>query len=154
MPPLRLKGEPAEIGPAVEAVRRFALDHGLSSFAADSLVVAVDEAISNILLHAYDVVADPAVTIEAVADAEGVAVALADRGRPFSPLDWSPPMLMGGAAARPVGGLGIHLMRTLVDRLDYRREGQSNRLILRKKRAGPLAGGEPEREDGPDTVGA
>lgn len=154
MPPLRLKGEPAEIGPAVEALRGFALDHGLPGLAADALVVAVDEAISNILRHAYDDLADPAVTIEAVADAEGVEVALIDGGRPFSPLDWTPPTLDGGAAERPVGGLGIHLMRTLVDRLTYRREGASNRLTLRKKRAAPLAGRDPGREDGPDIVGA
>ena len=154
MAPLRLKGEPAEIGPAVEAVRRFALDHGLPDLATDALVVAVDEAISNILRHGYDDSAEPAVTIEAVADEEGVEVALVDGGRPFSPLDWPAPALEGGAAERPVGGLGIYLMRTLADRLTYRREGASNRLTLRKKRAAPLAGGGPGREDGPDIVGA
>ena len=152
--PLSLKGEPAEIGPAVEAVRRFALDHDLPGLATDALVVAVDEAISNILRHAYGDPADPAVTIEAVADEDGVEVALVDGGRPFNPLDWSAPTLEGSAADRPVGGLGIHLMRTLTDRLTYRREGASNRLTLRKKRAAPLAGGGSGREDGADISGA
>jgi serine/threonine-protein kinase RsbW len=154
MAPLSLKGEPAEIGPAVEAVRHFALHSGLTGLAADALVVAVDEAISNILRHAYDEVADPAVTIEALADADGVEVTLTDSGRPFDPLEWVPPPLDGGAAERPVGGLGIHLMRSLVEQLTYRREGGANCLTLRKKSAAPLAGAGPGREDGPGIVGA
>lgn len=154
MAPLSLKGEPAEIGPAVEAVRHFALHYGLAGLAADALVVAVDEAISNILRHAYDEAANPAVTIEALADADGVEVTLTDSGRPFDPLEWVPAPLEGGAAERPVGGLGIHLMRSLVDRLTYRREEAANRLTLRKKRAASLAGGGPGREDGADIPGA
>lgn len=154
MPPLRLGGQPAEIGPAVDVVRRFALAHGLARESSDALALAVDEAVSNILRHAYEAPAEPAVTVEAMADGQGVEVVLADRGRPFSPLDWSPPQLEGGAAERPVGGLGIHLMRTLVDRVDYRREDGLNRLKLRKYRTAPLAAGASRGEDGADKAGA
>ncbi|WP_162914821.1 ATP-binding protein [Desertibaculum subflavum] len=154
MPRLRLVGQAAEIGPAVDTVRRFALAAGLPPESCDALALAVDEAVSNILRHAYDAPVDSAVTIDAAADGEGIEVVLADRGRPFSPLDRSPPRLEGGAADRPVGGLGIHLMRTLVDRIDYRREGDVNRLTLSKYRTAALAAGAPRGEDGADDTGA
>lgn len=154
MPPLRLRGQAAEIGAAVDAVRRFALAEGLAAVAADALVVAVDEAISNILLHAYDALAEPAVTIEATADCQAIEVVLVDDGRPFNPLEQLPPALEGGAADRPVGGLGIHIMRSLVDGLEYCRDGTANRLVLRKRRIAPLAAKGAGSEDGPDSAGA
>lgn len=154
MPQLTLRGQAAEIGPAVDVVRRFALANGLAPASCDALRLAVDEALSNILRHAYDAPADPAVTIDAVADGLAIEVVLTDRGRPFSPLEWSPPRLDGGASDRAVGGLGIHLMRTLVDQVDYRREDGLNRLRLRKDRAPPLAAGAARGEDGADNAGA
>lgn len=154
MPQMRLQGQAGEIGPAVEAVRRFALAEGLAAAAADALAVAVDEAISNILRHAYDNPAETTVTIAVTASPREIEVVLVDAGRPFSPLDWSSPKLDGGPADRPVGGLGIHLMRRLVDRLDYRRDGETNRLVLCKLRAMLLAGKGAGREDGSDGIGA
>ena len=145
---LRLRGAAAEIGLAVDTVRRFALAEGLAGVAADALAVAVDEAISNVLRHAYDAPIEAALTIEAAADALAIEIVLIDTGRPFNPLDGPAPELRGGPADRPVGGLGIHLMRSLVDTVEYRRDGGSNRLVLRKARGVPLADDTAAREDG------
>jgi serine/threonine-protein kinase RsbW len=153
MPPVQIEGPAAKIGPAVEMVRRFAVAEGLPSAAADALSVALDEAISNVVRYAYDA-REPVLTIEATADSDGVEVVLSDGGRPFNPLDWPAPSLDGDAADRPVGGLGIHLMRSLVDRLDYRREGNCNRLMLRKQRAVALARDDAGGKDGADSAGA
>lgn len=49
-----------------------------------------------------------------------------DEGRPFNPLDRAPPDVTLGAEERPVGGLGIHLVRSLADKIAYRREGGNN----------------------------
>jgi anti-sigma regulatory factor (Ser/Thr protein kinase) len=68
-----------------------------------------------------------------------------DRGRPFSPDDAAPPDLDAAWDERPVGGLGWHLVRSVVDEVRYRREGSENRLTLIKRLDGST-GGKQERE--------
>ena len=67
-------------------------------------------------------------------DADSVAAEVIDNGRPFDPTSAPPPDLSLPLEQRPPGGLGIHLMRELMDGLDYRRSGDSNILRLRKAR--------------------
>ncbi len=132
MPGLKLANRPEEVGRAVAAVRDFALAAGLAPEGASALALAVDEAVSNIISHAGLAGAEEAIHIDAAADEAGVAVVVADRGAAFNPLAQTVAAPQGGPEERPVGGLGIHLMRNLVDRLDYRREGEWNRLTLRQ----------------------
>ena len=48
-----------------------------------------------------------------------------------------PPDLVSGVDERRIGGLGIHLMKTLMDEVSYRREGEKNVLMLRISLASP-----------------
>ena len=59
-----------------------------------------------------------------------------DQGTAFNPLQAEPVNLDEHIAQRRRGGLGMHLMQTLMDAVDYRREGDFNVLTLTKK-AGP-----------------
>ena len=56
-----------------------------------------------------------------------------DGGKPFNPLDVKPPDLYAPLEDRELGGLGIHLVRSLMDQVTYRREGDQNVLTVRKK---------------------
>jgi anti-sigma regulatory factor (Ser/Thr protein kinase) len=138
MPVLHLASRPAEVARAVEAVRRFAMAEGLAPAAAEALALAVDEAFSNIIRHGSAAsgagAAEDAVRLQAMADGDGVTVELQDQGPPFDPRERAAPFLDGDAMERPVGGLGIHLMRSLVDDIAYARDGAWNRLTLRKAR--------------------
>ena len=59
-----------------------------------------------------------------------------DNGRPFDPLNDAPePDLDSGVADRAVGGLGVHLVRTMMDEMRYRRDRGRNHLTLVKERA-------------------
>ena len=51
---------------------------------------------------------------------------------PFDPLTAKAPDLGAEADARPIGGLGIHLVRAIMDRVAYERVGGTNRLLLEK----------------------
>ena len=55
-----------------------------------------------------------------------------DDGRPFNPLEAPPPDLVSPVEIRPAGGLGVHIVRSVMETIEYRREGHKNYLVLRK----------------------
>lgn len=56
-----------------------------------------------------------------------------DDGRPFNPLEAPEPDLAAPVEERKVGGLGIHLIRNMMDHLEYRRLQGTNLLVMKKK---------------------
>lgn len=71
------------------------------------------------------------------ADADEVRVEISDDGRPFDPLnDATEPDLDAPLEDRTIGGLGIHLVREMMDELHYRREDGKNRLAMVKRKGG------------------
>ncbi len=69
--------------------------------------------------------------ITLVSDADTLTINISDDGRPFDPLHDAPaPNVAASLEDRAVGGLGIHLVRTMVDELHYRREQGRNCLTL------------------------
>ena len=90
------------------------------------LLLLTEEACVNVMRHAYPPGAPGSITLQVRVlhhgDTNGIELTLEDQGRPFDPL--AMPAVDVGAAAedRAVGGLGVHLIRQLADRLDYRRD--------------------------------
>jgi serine/threonine-protein kinase RsbW len=114
-----------------EACRRAGAD---SSFCFD-LKSAVDEACTNIILHGYRDREPGEIDVCFEEDEERVVVTITDRGRAFSPGDLPAPDLSSSWKERTAGGLGWHLIRKMVDEVEYRADGeQGNRLILMKRR--------------------
>ena len=71
------------------------------------------------------------------ADADEVRVEISDDGRPFDPLtDAIEPDLDAPLEERAIGGLGIHLVREMMDELHYSRENGKNRLAMVKRKGG------------------
>ena len=65
---------------------------------------------------------------------EGYVIAIVeDDGVPFNPLEAPEPDLYSPIETRPIGGLGIHLVRNITDGLEYRRNEGRNRLVMRKQ---------------------
>ena len=97
------------------------------------LNVVLDELASNIILHGRECGRPvPRITIRIRCRHPEVVVEVCDNGRPFDPSSDAPPPLIleAGASSVPVGGLGLHLVRSMVDTLSYRREDGRNRLTL------------------------
>lgn len=70
-------------------------------------------------------------------DADEVRLEIADDGRPFDPLSEAvEPDLDAALEERPIGGLGIFLVREMMDELHYRREDGKNRLAMVKRKGG------------------
>lgn len=102
---------------------------------AQHVELALDEIVTNIISYAYDDDGPHDIVIRLAASRDEVRVEVADDGRPFDPVT-APEAVTGGAIdERPVGGLGWHLVRSVVDVLEYHRIGGRNVVTFVKRLA-------------------
>ena len=95
---------------------------------------AVDELFSNIANYAYGSgTGDAEVRFSFDAATRTVCVAFSDGGTPFDPLSLDDPDVTSPAEERRIGGLGIFLVRKLMDRMEYRYENGRNLLSIYKR---------------------
>lgn len=95
--------------------------------------IAIDELFSNIAHYAYNPSTGPAtVQVEVEKNPLAVVVTFIDRGKRYDPLSARDPDLSLDLAQRPVGGLGIFLVRKTMDNVSY--EYRDGRNILRIKK--------------------
>ena len=99
-----------------------------------NLNLALEEAVSNVILYAYPDGPGGHVDVDAVIGDDSVVFTITDRGIPFDPTTLPPPDLNLDVKDRPVGGLGIFLVRRIMDDVAYVREDGKNILTLTKKR--------------------
>ena len=106
---------------------------GMDMEVAIQMNLAMEEAVVNVMSYAYpaDTVGD--VTIEAVTIADQLQFTITDSGIPFDPTTKDEVDTTLSAEERPIGGLGIHLVRQLMDSINYERIDGKNVLTLRKK---------------------
>jgi sigma-B regulation protein RsbU (phosphoserine phosphatase) len=106
---------------------------GMDMAVAIQMNLAMEEAVVNVMSYAYpaDTVGD--VTIEAVTIADQLQFTITDSGTPFDPTAKEDVDTTLSAEERPIGGLGIHLVRQLMDSITYERIDGKNVLTLRKK---------------------
>lgn len=93
--------------------------------------VAVEEVFTNIVNYAYDGVVGDAVVSVSV-DAGVAAITFADKGKPYDPLAKEDPDVTLSAEERQIGGLGIFLVKKLMDEVLYKYEDGINILEIRK----------------------
>jgi anti-sigma regulatory factor (Ser/Thr protein kinase) len=105
----------------------------LSGDRAHEIYLAVEEAFVNICTHAYPRPnGHEHVEIRCRADEhnKSISITLIDSGRPFDPVSAPDPDTTSDISGRPVGGLGIHLIKEVTDELSYNREDEANRLTM------------------------
>ena len=101
--------------------------------AQNQIAVAIDELFVNIANYAYPDTGD--VTIQFIFEESSrmVTISFIDQGFPFNPLDVAEPDITESAEKRKIGGLGIFLVKKMMDAMDYRREDGKNILTIRKR---------------------
>lgn len=119
------------------AITEFAQAENWPSDLEFRLKIVLEELGLNIVNHGFNNSEGHEVEIELTSSVESVTIEIIDDGRPFDPLTEAPPPdLHSSVEERPVGGLGIHLVRTMMDEVRYRREADRNHLTLIKRRDG------------------
>jgi anti-sigma regulatory factor (Ser/Thr protein kinase) len=123
----------AEIERLSEIVARFGKRHDIPAKVLFALNVSLDEILTNVISYGYED-GDPHDIVVRLSFQDGeVTVEVEDDGRDYDPLNAPEPDLGKPLEERPIGGLGVHLVRTMMDRVDYRRERGKNILAIRKK---------------------
>lgn len=95
--------------------------------------LAVDEACSNIILYGY-AERSGTIDIESCIRDDELTLIIRDTGMPFNPLEVTPPVLDADVDHRKIGGLGVHLIRSVTDALSYEYRDGQNILTLVKVR--------------------
>lgn len=109
---------------------------GLDDEATFAIRLAVDEATTNIIEHAYNGESG-SIDLRCWIENCDVFVELRDRGKSFRPADVPPPTTRGPLRARRVGGLGLHFMRQMMDEIKFSQDDEGNRLLMIKRDVAP-----------------
>jgi anti-sigma regulatory factor (Ser/Thr protein kinase) len=95
--------------------------------------LALEEVFLNIVMHGTPAAAAPHVEVSLVLRDDALTMTVTDDGPQFNPLSLPPPDVAASLAERPVGGQGVHLVRQMMDAVNYQRVGAHNRLCMTKR---------------------
>jgi len=127
---LTIQGELREIERACSFAARFCHARGISPVHARTLVLILEELITNTVKHGKLAAGSP-ITVTLQRSPAGIEIGYRDHGVPFDPNhDVPAPDFSLTLSRRPTGGLGWHLIKFYCSRLDYRRDGPTNLLAL------------------------
>jgi anti-sigma regulatory factor (Ser/Thr protein kinase) len=128
-----MNGQLGEVVRVMAAFADFAAEHGVPTDVRRSLQVVLDDLLANV--QSYGLAGrDGGEAMFDVALMPGeLVVTLSDNGPPFDPLGRAAPDTTLSIEGRPIGGLGIHLVRQLVDEASYARRDDRNVTVLIKR---------------------
>jgi len=136
---LTLKSDRAELAQLAGFVEELVGEANIDDMIGNQIDLALDEAVSNVVLYAYPEGTEGFVNIEAVASSEKIKFIITDNGKPFDPTATRDPDITLSAEERPIGGLGIYIVRQVMDSVNYEFINGKNVLTLRKKLGTKLA---------------
>jgi len=117
-------------------VQQTAARLGLEASIIYEVQLAVDEAVTNIIVHGYQNQGGN-IEIEIKQDRDALVIHLRDNAIPFNPTSIPPPELTKPLTERAIGGMGVHLMRQTMDEVNYAvTSGGGNELTLIKRGIG------------------
>lgn len=129
---LELKGDLAEVSRLKGEVEAFAEQLGLAADIQFELIMALEEAVANIINHGQLPPEEGMIRLK-IEHQNGVAsIELCDNGQAFNPLQGKEPDLKIPFEDREIGGLGIFYLKQMMDSLDYRFVGGQNILHMKK----------------------
>ena len=131
---LLLKNRIAEIARLVEEVDNFGGHAGLSPDLTYRLTLSLDEIVSNVIRHGYSDTNDHVVEVRLTVRDGIVTAVIEDDGHPYDPRESPEPDLTLPVEQRGPGGLGIYLVKQMMDSIDYQRRDDRNVLTVTASR--------------------
>jgi sigma-B regulation protein RsbU (phosphoserine phosphatase) len=113
----------------------FAERHGLDPKMRRQLNVVFDELLNNTISYGYEDEDEHEIELTIAVSGGRLYATVSDDGKPFNPFDNVVPDTHSSVEDRPIGGLGVHLVRKVMDRVSYERRGANNVVLLEKQLA-------------------
>lgn len=115
-------------------VAKYAKEFGFGKQQVADIRLAVDEAYTNIIKHAYNNDDKKTVDIELGYNSNKFWISLLDTGDAFDPSDYSKPDVRQKIKEKKRGGVGVYLIRKLMDDVEYNKQGAVNEIRMTKKK--------------------
>lgn len=98
-----------------------------------SINLALEEALSNVIFYAFEKGSENEISLDFMLKGTEMTIVLSDGGNPYDPTTKDDPDINLPAEERPIGGLGIFLIKQIMNEVSYQRVGDKNQLTLVKR---------------------
>ena len=129
---IQIKNDITEIKTVSQALYEFCTSQHLPLNIINSLDLALDEILNNIITHGYIQHNESDITIQIMRSDSQIIIIIEDQGKKFNPLKIKAADTESKIENRPIGGLGIHLIKNFIDEIQYKYENNKNCLTLKK----------------------
>jgi serine/threonine-protein kinase RsbW len=132
---IAIRNDVAELSILRDRLESLGRELGIPGKPLMQLQVALDEIASNVIKYGWPDGGDHELRVRISGRRDRIEVEIVDDGRAFDPRQAPPPeRLPAGRRPRP-GGVGIHMVKQLVDKVEYERIGGRNRTVMTKRYA-------------------
>lgn len=129
---LRVENRPEDLDTLNRFLEDFSRRHSLNPGIRRSVQLCLEEIFTNILRYAFQDDGRHRIDFRFRLGEETLEISIEDDGIPFNPLDNPRPDIHAALQDRQVGGLGIHLVRSMMDRVTYDRKDDKNILTIER----------------------
>jgi serine/threonine-protein kinase RsbW len=126
-----LTNDLSDLPPAVERAEAFCHARNISAQTIHRFTLALEEALTNVITYAFSDGLRHEIEVRIELRDGALTATVSDDGHPFDPLSHPPPDVDAPLEDRTIGGLGIHLIRSMMDAVGYRRVDGRNHLTFR-----------------------
>lgn len=129
-----LKNKLSEVQRAADLFEKFGEENEFSLKDVFQINLVLDELISNVINYGYPKEENREIYLKYIIDENNkLIIEIRDDGIPFNILEMKEVDVSLGIDERPVGGLGIHLVKNIMDEIEYERKNKQNILTLKKE---------------------
>ena len=129
---IELRNDLSELGRLTQEITDYCECSGLSPHILFALNLSLEEVVSNVMSYGYEDDHEHMILVRIGRSGSELHIEVEDDGIAFNPLEQEPPDTEAPIEERPIGGLGIHLVRHYMDELHYRRHEGRNILLMKK----------------------
>jgi serine/threonine-protein kinase RsbW len=130
---LKFKNEEKELDRVTEFMESICDEVQLDMHVAMKLQVAIEEMVTNVIYYAYPEGTSADITLTAESEDKELTFVLSDTGKPFDPTAKEDADIESNPMDREQGGMGILIVKNIMNEVSYQRLGDTNQLTMKKK---------------------
>ena len=126
-----LKNQLSEVGKLEEILEKFGRNQHIPNGILSAMNLGLEEVLTNIISYGFQDTQEHKISLRLILEKNALMAEVEDDGIPFNPLNVQGPDITLSIEDRPIGGLGIHLTKKMMDAIEYERRDGKNLLRLR-----------------------